>query len=173
YKAPDKTAETIVDGWVRTGDKGTIDEDGFLRITGRVKEIFKTAKGKYVAPAPVENRFVASFPHIDQLCLVGSGLPQTVLLVNLTEGGQKISREEISAALEKTRQEVNQAVEAHERMSHVVVCNEPWTIENGLLTHTLKILRDDVERNHAATIEQTTHAKDGETIIWESEVAMA
>ncbi|MGI9295174.1 MAG: AMP-binding protein [Pseudomonadales bacterium] len=173
YKAPDKTAETIVDGWVRTGDKGAIDEDGFLRITGRVKEIFKTAKGKYVAPAPVENRFVASCPYVDQLCLVGSGLPQTVLLVNLTEASKVNSREEISAALEQTRQEVNQAVEAHERMSHVVVCNEPWTIENGLLTHTLKILRDDVERNHAAAIERTTQAKEGDTVIWESEGAVA
>ncbi len=168
YKAPDKTAETIVDGWVKTGDKGVIDADGFLRITGRIKEIFKTAKGKYVAPAPAENRFIAACPHIEQLCLIGSGLPQTVLLVTLSEASKAKSREEINASLEQARQEVNQTVEAHERMSHVVVCSEAWTIENGQLTHTMKVLRDDVERHHAAAIERTTQAKDGETIIWES-----
>lgn len=168
YKAPEKTAETIIDGWVKTGDKGVIDADGFLRITGRIKEIFKTSKGKYVAPAPAENRFVAACPHVEQLCLVGSGLPQTVLLVTLSEASKSSSREQITASLEQAREEVNKTAEAHERMSHVVVCSEPWTIENGLLTHTLKVLRDDVERSHAIAIERTTQAKDGETIIWES-----
>lgn len=167
YKEPEKTAETLIDGWVRTGDKGVIDEEGYLRITGRVKEIFKTAKGKYVAPAPIENRFMAACPYVDQLCLVGSGLPQTVLLVNLTEAGKAASREAVGASLEQARQEVNQAVEAHECISHVVVCREPWTIENGLLTHTMKILRDDVERNHAAAIERAMQTEQGKTIIWE------
>ncbi len=168
YKEPEKTAETIIDGWVRTGDKGVIDADGFLRITGRIKEIFKTAKGKYVAPAPAENRFVAACPYVEQLCLVGSGLPQTVLLVTLTEASQEKSHDEIKACLEQARQEVNETAEAHERMSHVVVCSEPWTIENGLLTHTLKVLRDDVERYHAAAIERATQAEEGETIVWET-----
>lgn len=167
YKAPEKTAEAIVDGWVRTGDKGVVDEDGFLRITGRIKEIFKTAKGKYVAPAPLENRFVAVCPYVEQLCLVGSGLPQTVLLVTLTEASKAVSREAIGASLEQARQDVNQAVEAHERMSHVVVCSEPWTIESGLLTHTLKILRSDVEQRHSAAIERAAQATDGETVGWE------
>ena len=171
YKEPEKTAETLVDGWVKTGDKGLIDADGFLRITGRIKEIFKTAKGKYVAPAPAENRFIAACPYVEQLCLVGSGLPQTVLLVTLTEASQANSREEVNACLEKARLEVNQAAEAHERMSHVVVCSEAWTIENGQLTHTLKVLRDDVERAHAAAIERTAQAEDGETIIWEGTAA--
>ena len=137
YKNPEKTAETVVDGWVLTGDKGHLDDEGFLHITGRVKEIFKTAKGKYVAPAPVENKFSAC-PHVEQLCLVGSGLPQTVLLITLTEASIGLGREEVTASLEQYRQEVNHGIEAHERMSHVIVCSEGWSIENLLLTHTLK-----------------------------------
>ena len=164
YKDPEKTAETIVDGWVRTGDKGHIDDDGFVHITGRVKEIFKTAKGKYVAPAPIENRFAAG-PHVDQLCLVGSGLPQTILLVNLSPGSLALDREQVSGDLEQQRCAVNESLEAHERISHVVVCAQPWSLENRLLTHTLKILRDDVEKQHRATIERCLAGN--ETVVWE------
>ena len=91
YKEPEKTKEAFLDGWVRTGDKGQIDEDGFLFITGRVKEIFKTAKGKYVAPGPIEKLFEVS-AHVDQLCLVGSGRPQTLMLVNMTEASTRVDR---------------------------------------------------------------------------------
>mgnify|MGYP006072069989 CR=1 FL=1 len=164
YKNPEKTAETVVDGWVLTGDKGHLDDEGFLHITGRVKEIFKTAKGKYVAPAPVENKFSAC-PHVEQMCLVGSGLPQTVLLITLTEASIGLGREEVTASLEQYRQEVNHGIEAHERMSHVIVCSEGWSIENLLLTHTLKILRDDVEKRHRASIERCENEAIG--IIWE------
>ena len=106
YKASDKTAETIVDGWIRTGDKGVIDAEGFLRITGRVKEIFKTAKGKYVAPAPIENRFTTN-PYLDQLCLVGRGLPQTVLLTVLSPSAAEVSRDQLTASLAAQLEEVN------------------------------------------------------------------
>ncbi len=164
YKDPEKTAETVVDGWVLTGDKGHLDDDGFLHITGRVKEIFKTAKGKYVAPAPVENKFSAC-PHVEQMCLVGSGLPQTVLLVTLTDASSNLGKDEVAASLEQYRQEVNDTIEAHERMSHVVVCSEGWSIENLLLTHTLKILRDDVEKRHSASVERCENEAIG--VIWE------
>jgi long-chain acyl-CoA synthetase len=166
YKDPEKTAETLVDGWIRTGDKGRIDEDGFLHITGRVKEIFKTAKGKYVAPAPIENVFAAS-SHVDQLCLVGSGLPQTLMLVILAPSSTKLKREDISEDLENQRQIVNKDLEAHERISHVIVCAQAWTIENRLLTHTLKILRDDVEKNHAEAIGLCMDSAGGNTVNWE------
>jgi long-chain acyl-CoA synthetase len=149
YRNPEKTAETLVDGWIRTGDKGRIDEDGFLFITGRVKDIFKTAKGKYVAPAPVENRF-GLLPGVEQCCLVGCGLPQTVMLTVLSEGVDAASMLE---SLQSQMEAVNAQLEVHERMSHVIVCAEAWTIENGLLTHTLKILRDDLEKRYQDLIE--------------------
>lgn len=167
YKASEKTAETIVDGWIRTGDKGVIDEDGFLSITGRVKEIFKTTKGKYVAPAPIENRFTAN-PHIEQLCLVGRGLPQTMLLVVHSHSATGVSRDQLTAALTTQLKEVNADVEAHERISHVIVCSEPWTLENRLLTHTLKILRDDVEARYSPLIQQCAEGTLEGPVVWES-----
>jgi len=164
YKAEDKTAETIVDGWVRTGDKGKFDQQGFLHITGRVKEIFKTAKGKYVAPAPIENKY-ASCPLVEQMCLVGPGLAQTIMLLTLTEASQSFSQAEIRDQLDHQRKKVNDQLEAHELISHVVVCKEPWTIENELLTHTLKILRDDVAARHASAVNGCELQAEG--VVWE------
>jgi len=162
YKAPEKTAETIVDGWLRTGDKARIDEDGFVFITGRVKDIFKTAKGKYVAPAPIENTF-AFFTGVEQCCLVGRGLPQTVMLAVMAEG--IVRTDELDLALQAHLKSMNESLEAHERMSHLVVCAAPWGIENGLLTHTLKVLRDDVETHHSSGIQEAM-ASD-KSVYWE------
>ena len=163
YKDAEKTAETMPQGWVCTGDKGVI-EDGFVRITGRVKEIFKTTKGKYVAPAPIENEF-SRCQHIEQLCLVGNGLPQTIMLMTLTDSSVTLDKDKVAVDLEATRQAVNANLEAHERMSHVLVCNEPWTMENGLLTHTLKILRDDVETHNNAAILACAD-QNSQTVYW-------
>jgi len=162
YKAPEKTAETIVDGWLRTGDKARIDEDGFVFITGRVKDIFKTAKGKYVAPAPIENTF-AFFTGVEQCCLVGRGFPQTVMLAVMSEG--IVRTDELHQGLQAHMETMNESLEAHERMSQVVVCAAPWSIENDLLTHTLKVLRDDVEAHHSSSI-QKAMASD-ESVCWE------
>jgi len=162
YKDPEKTAETIVDGWVHTGDKARIDEDGFVFITGRVKDIFKTAKGKYVAPAPIENAF-AFFTGVEQCCLVGRGFPQTVMLTVLADG--IVRSDELHQALQAHMETMNVSLEAHERMSQVVVCAAPWSIENDLLTHTMKVLRDDVEAHHASSIQKAMASED--TVHWE------
>src|SRR5690606_478133 len=85
YREEQQTREAFADGdWLRTGDVGEIDSQGRLRITGRLKEIFKTEKGKYVAPAPIENRLV-SFPGVEQACVIGLGLPQPMALLNLSD----------------------------------------------------------------------------------------
>jgi long-chain acyl-CoA synthetase len=89
YKDPEKTAESFTDdGFLRTGDQGRIDEDGFLWITGRVKDIFKTDKGKYVAPAPIELS-MSKNTDIEQVCLVGLNLTQPIALVVLNEEARK------------------------------------------------------------------------------------
>lgn len=163
YKAPEKTAETIVDGWLHTGDKARIDEDGFVFITGRVKDIFKTAKGKYVAPAPIENAF-ALFTGIEQCCLVGRGFPQTIMLAVLSDG--ITYTDQLHDALQAHMQKINSTLEAHERMSHVVISETPWSIENGLLTHTLKVLRDDVESHHADSLQKAMAGDD--SVCWET-----
>ncbi len=149
---PEKTAETLIDGWIYTGDKGEIDEDGFLKITGRVKEIFKTGKGKYVAPVPIESQFVTN-TDLEQVCLMGSGLPQTVLLVNLSELGKAKSITKIEATLYEQVTEINNTLESHAKIAGVVIIEEPWTMDNGLLTHTMKLKRSALEERFSALAE--------------------
>jgi long-subunit acyl-CoA synthetase (AMP-forming) len=144
YREPEKTAEALIDGFLHTGDKGKIDEKGFLRITGRVKDLFKTSKAKYVAPSPIEMQ-LSKNEFIEQVCVVGSGIPQPIALLILSEDGQRKSWDEIRASLEATYQEVNPMLEHHERLQKLVVLKEDWTVENGVLTPSLKIKRGVVD----------------------------
>lgn len=148
YKEPELTAATMKDGWLHTGDKGTIDEDGFLKITGRVKEIFKTDKGKYIAPAPIEMRIAKNF-YIEQVCVVGSSLPQPIGLVVLSPDGKAKDRDYIRQSLSKTLNIINPHLETHERLHKIVVVSDEWTVENNLLTPTLKIRRNLIEEKYA------------------------
>lgn len=144
YQMPDKTAETFVDGWVYTGDKVKVDADGFYYITGRVKDYFKTLQGKFVAPTPIENIF-AENPHTEQICLLGRGYSKTVMTCVLSALAQQQPRESIEAVLRERVDAVNAASEKHARIGAVVVSTEAWSIDNGILTPTMKIRRDRVE----------------------------
>ncbi|MEL6626769.1 MAG: AMP-binding protein [Bacteroidota bacterium] len=144
YKMPEKTADTIKDGWLHTGDKGVIDSDGFVRITGRVKDLFKTSKAKYVAPNPIEMK-LSKNPIIEQVCVVGNGIPQPLALVVLSENGREMSREEAKESLAETLKELNPKLEHHEQLQKIVVMPEEWTVENNLLTPTLKIKRNEID----------------------------
>ena len=152
YRAPEKTAETFApDGWVHTGDRGRIDADGHVYLTGRVKEIFKTAKGKYVAPAPIEGRFLET--HLaEQACLTGHGLAQTVMTVVLAEAALSREEEDVIAELLAHTAEVNTHLEKHAQIGALIVSREPWSQENEVLTHTLKIKRDEIDQRYAAEI---------------------
>jgi long-subunit acyl-CoA synthetase (AMP-forming) len=144
YKEPELTANTLRDGWLHTGDKGVVDSDGFLKITGRVKEIFKTDKGKYIAPAPIEMK-ISKNHFIEQICVVGSTLPQPIGLVVLSIDGRAKEKDYIKQSLAKTLEIINPELEKHERIHKLVVLQEEWTIENGLLTPTMKIKRNPIE----------------------------
>lgn len=150
YKEPEKTAETLDgDGWLYTGDVGEIDGQERLRITGRVKEIFKTEKGKYVAPAPIENKLV-SYPGIDQACVTGSNLTQPIALLCLSEEelGHLDSDKEKQAyrkELEELLEKVNKQLEPHEKLSTLVVVPEMWSVENDMLTPTMKLKRNIID----------------------------
>ncbi|MEO1082103.1 MAG: AMP-binding protein [Pseudomonadota bacterium] len=148
YKQPDKTAELIRDGWLHTGDKARIDEDGFIYITGRVKDYFKTIQGKFVAPPPIEGQF-ADNPFIEQQCLMGRGFSKTVMVAVLTEDARERAPEEVDASLRETVATINDSVEKHARIGAVIVSEEPWSIENEVLTPTLKIRRDKIDERFA------------------------
>lgn len=152
YKDEEETNKTIIDGWLHTGDEGAIDEDGFLTITGRVKDIFKTSKGKYVAPSPIEMKLSAN-KNLEQICVVGDGLPQPIVLVVLSERGKAKTKEDLVASLSKTMEVVNPKLDKHEKLHNIVVVAEDWTIENKLLTPTMKIKRNAIEKIYKSNYE--------------------
>ncbi len=152
YKDPEATAEVFTeDGWLRTGDKGEFDADGFLYITGRVKDIFKTAKGKYVAPAPIEGA-MAGNDDLEQLCLIGINLTQPVLVASLSPQALGKPRAAVEARLLADMERVNARLEDHEQIAKVLLVKDHWGIENGLMTPTLKIRRGEVEARYADVI---------------------
>jgi long-subunit acyl-CoA synthetase (AMP-forming) len=158
YKDPEKTAETITaDGFLRTGDKGEQDAEGNLRLTGRIKEIFKTSKGKYVAPAPIENR-LGEHSRIEQVCVVGDGMAQPMALCVLSDAGRSEAlndaRGELENSLKKLLEEVNQRLDKHERLQRLVLVKEVWAVDNGFLTPTLKIKRAVVEGAYAERFDE-------------------
>ncbi len=149
YKEPELTKENFTpDGFLKTGDEGHIDEADFLKITGRVKDMFKTMKGKYVAPSPIEMR-MASYTEIEQVIIVGSGLPQPIALIILSEHGRRKTQDELIDGLTALWLQVNTSLDAHERLEKLIIINDEWTVDNGLLTPTLKIKRREIEKHYA------------------------
>ncbi len=146
YKMEDETRSVFTpDGFLKTGDRGEVDDAGRLRITGRVKELFKTSKGKYVAPAPIENRLQLS-EHVEMACVEGSGQPQPCAVVALSEASRRLAdsdegRARLKADIEAHLAEVNGGLDHHEQLAFVAVVPEAWTVDNGMLTPTMKIRR--------------------------------
>ncbi|MBK7407514.1 MAG: AMP-binding protein [Saprospirales bacterium] len=164
FKEPEMTKEMFLDGWLRTGDEGYIDPDGFLKITGRVKDLFKTDKGKYVAPSPIEMKMVAN-KDLDQVCVVGNHLPQPIALIVLSEFALAKTKEELVESLEETLDIVNGKLDHHEKLNKVVIMKEGWSVENELLTPTLKIKRNEVEKIHSGRYLDWYNRP--ERVIWE------
>jgi long-chain acyl-CoA synthetase len=145
YKDEEETNKTIIDGWLHTGDEGVIDAEGFLKITGRVKDLFKTSKGKYVAPSPIEMKLSAN-KNIEQVCVVGTELPQPIAIIVLSERGKEKVEADLIASLETTLEVVNPKLDSHEKIHNIIVVKEDWTVENKLLTPTMKIKRNAIEK---------------------------
>ena len=169
YKQPEATKATFTaDGWLKTGDKGSIDAEGNLKITGRVKDLFKTGKGKYVAPAPIEDR-LSTHPAIEACCVTGANLGQPLGLVMLNpEATAKAKDKEGRAALEASLADhlkrVNAQLDPHEQMDCVVITAEAWTVENDILTPTMKVKRNKIEDTFAANYERWTGQR--KSVIW-------
>jgi long-chain acyl-CoA synthetase len=158
YKEDAATADAITpDGWLRTGDKGKIDSKGYLSITGRVKDIFKSSKGKYVAPAPIEDLLIMH-PDIEACAVAGANLTHPLGLVMLSQDAVARSadpeaRRELTQSLARHLEAVNAKLEPHERMACLAVAITTWTPENGFVTPTLKVKRMRIEEAYSSHYE--------------------
>ena len=169
YKQPEVTRETFTaDRWLKTGDKGTIDAEGNLKITGRVKDLFKTGKGKYVAPAPIENK-LATHPAIEACCVTGANLGQPLGLLMLNpEAAAKArdaaGRKALEASLAEHLKAVNAQLDPHEQMDCLVVTADPWSVENDILTPTMKVKRNKIEDLFARNYENWVASR--KKVVW-------
>jgi long-chain acyl-CoA synthetase len=170
YKLPEKTAaEMTADGYFKTGDRGEFDHEGRLKITGRVKELFKTSKGKYIAPAPIENKF--NNPRLEVTCVTGPDLPQPFILLMLSLDTRHdldkgtLSRDTLTSEFEHLLVHVNATLEDHERLKFAVVVKDQWTMENGFLTPTMKIKRNVIESRYLPFAE--AWQAQGRKVVWE------
>ncbi|NND00842.1 MAG: AMP-binding protein [Gammaproteobacteria bacterium] len=152
YKNPEKTAEVIQGGWYCTGDSGKIDKDGDLWVTGRVSEVFKTSRGKFIVPTRIEDEF-GRVTELAQYCALGHGLDQPVLLATLSETGAALDEAALASRLGTQLAEVNDNLNSWERVRQIYVVPE-WTIENALLTPTMKLRRKQIEDRYRAQIER-------------------
>lgn len=159
YKEPGLTAEAFdEEGYMRTGDKAEYDSEGYLFITGRVKDQFKTDKGKYVSPAPIELK-LHSCKLIEHVCVVGMGIPQPLALVTLSEEGKSKSADFVDQELVAMLNEVNPLLEHYERLEKIVILKNDWTVENGLMTPTLKVKRNELEKIYLPHYPEWYHLK--------------
>lgn len=175
YREPELTAQSMTeDGFFKTGDCGELDEIGRLKITGRVKEIFKTSKGKYVAPAPIENRL--NHPKVEAACVTGPGFAQPFALVMVSAAARSeledaVTCQALRAELRLLFDDVNATLEDHEKLGFMVIVKESWATSNGLLTPTMKIRRTNIEERYLASAQAWSES--GQAVIVEADAEQA
>ncbi len=168
YRQEELTAETIVDGWFHTGDVGTLDEDGYLIITDRKKDLLKTSGGKYIAPQPIENLLKTS-AYVSMAVVIGNGrpFPSALIVPNFekleqfaTQSGiGKVTRAELARhemvhdMLKKEVDTICACLAQYERVKRIFVVDHEFSIENGEITPTMKVRRKEVERRYATEIQ--------------------
>ena len=169
FQEPELTAQTFTpDGWLHTGDKGSLDAQGNLKITGRVKDLFKTSKGKYVAPAAIE-AMLAVMPGVEACCVVGANLSQPLAILALTpdvitQSLDLQKQAQLQADFQRELLGLNLKLDPHERLSCLVLDATPWTVGSGFVTPTLKVKRNQIEEVYGVLFEAwTAHSSD---IVW-------
>ena len=171
YKDPEATKAAFTeDGFFRTGDLVRLEPDGQIKIIGRLKEQFKTSKGKYVVPAPIESKLMAH-PAVEACCLMGGGLPAPFAVVLLSPDARKqCSDGDAQKALEESlaaqMDQVNAQLDPHERVKFIAIADGPWTVGNGLMTPTLKIKRSVLEGHYEALVDKWS--RHGSPVVWET-----
>ena len=155
FKAPEQTRDVFTDdGWLLTGDKGRKDASGCLYITGRVKDLFKTSKGKYVAPAPIEDK-LCGHPAVEACVVTGANLSHPIGIVMLNEAAaaeaqSEAGRKTLEQSLTEHLAQVNAALDPHEQLRCLVVSRTPWTVESDIITPTFKVKRNRIEELYTA-----------------------
>ena len=149
YKNEKMTKATLIDGWLHTGDKGFLDEDNYLYISGRVVDSFKTSKGKFIEPLTLENYF-ADIKQLEEVCVTGLGLPQPIVLAQLSEIGKALPKEEVKSLLEEKITKINADLENYKKISTLVLVKEQWTEQNKILGPTLKIKRGNIDNMYSS-----------------------
>ncbi len=171
YKEPEATRASFTeDGWLRTGDKGQIDSEGKLKITGRVKDLFKTSKGKYVAPAPIEDKLVMH-EAVEACVVTGANLGQPLGIVMLNAEamatlGDATARAELETSLGQHLREINATLDPHEHLACIVVAASAWTVDNDVITPTFKVKRNRIEDLYAVHYERWESS--GKPVIWQT-----
>lgn len=169
FLEPELTAQAYTsDGWLHTGDKGTLDAQGNLKLTGRVKDLFKTSKGKYVSPAAIE-ALLAVMPGVEACCVVGANMNQPLAILALTpdlvkQANQPHARQQLQDFFAQELVSLNQQLDPHERLSCLVLDPTPWTVASGFITPTLKVKRNQIEDAYGAFFEAWT--AQGKAVIW-------
>ena len=174
FLEPELTAQAYTsDGWLHTGDKGMLDAQGNLKLTGRVKDLFKTSKGKYVSPAAIE-ALLAVIPGVEACCVVGANMNQPLAILALTpdlvkEANQPQARQQLQDFLAHELVSLNQQLDPHERLSCLVLDPTPWTVASGFITPTLKVKRNQIEDTYGSFLEAWT--AQSKTIVWMDDVS--
>ena len=176
WKKPKETAEVFEEsGWFHTGDIGEFDEDGFLRITDRKKDLIKTAGGKYVAPQPIENEIKTKSPLISQVVVIGDMRPYCVALITLnkeetikwaeqngiptSDWNSLINHEKLLGEIQSVIDEVNSRLASFETIKKFRILPDDFTIEDGSLTPTLKVKRRVIMKRYKDVIDTMYSSK--------------
>lgn len=165
FKEPQMTTEAFdEDNYLKTGDMGEFDSEGFLKITGRVKDQFKTDKGKYISPAPIEVKLLSN-TDVEHACIVGTGVPQPMALICLSDSGKKKAKDELVKDLTESLSLINPSLEKFEKIEKMVIMKENWTIANNMITPSLKVKRNEIEKIHLPKY-PSWYDKPG-SVVWE------
>lgn len=168
YKLPEETANTIIDGWLYTGDIGEMDNDGYIKITDRKKSLFKTSGGKYVAPAVIEN-LLMTLPLMEQIIAIGNErMYVTALIVPNKDEIMQIAKalqldsisykhllknEKLIKHIEKNINEAQKNLSTYEKVRRITLLENSFTLEAGEMTPTLKLKRKEIEKKYSDIIE--------------------
>ncbi len=169
YRNEEMTNETIIDGWLHTGDVGIVDNDGMLRITGRVKEIFKTSMGKYISPVLLENKIKES-PFFDQIIVLGENRKFAAALIvpdfehlkswcnikgiSYTTNSEMINNKEVRSRLKREIDCFNKAFGDTDKIRRFDLIDHEWTIDSGEITANLKLKRSHIQMKYHTEIEK-------------------